>query len=277
MSIIAASLLQAAASLGNVPAPVHVWRFLCALDDLVGHVSPTPWGAVVSAPRFPQVWDVNYARVDAQVAVTGAAVLAELTPVVSSVGASHLHVVIADEEVHRDLLADLSTAGHGVSWDQVMTSGAKAIIPSARPSTREVEEFVTAAAQREAITMMADTFGINPGAGYAQTISLETDELVPAGKRWFGIRDDAGSVVSVGAVLVLDGVGYLDGIATRPAERGRGYASATTAALCAAAARAHVTRTFLLADPEAPAVVRMYERLGFRRAGLIASTKAPVT
>jgi predicted GNAT family acetyltransferase len=76
---------------------------------------------------------------------------------------------------------------------------------------------------------------------------------------------------------VLDDVGYLDGIATRSAERGRGYASATTAALCAAAMRAHVTRTFLLADPKAPAVVRMYERLGFRRAGLIASTKAPVT
>jgi ribosomal protein S18 acetylase RimI-like enzyme len=91
-----------------------------------------------------------------------------------------------------------------------------------------------------------------------------------------GVRDSDGVVVSLAALLVLDGVGYVDNVATFPEARRRGYASAITGHIARKARSAGAERVFLLADPEALATVRMYERLGFRGAGKLASTRGAV-
>src|SRR5205814_1835512 len=45
--------------------PSVLRRYFAASDALLQRVEPTWWGAVVSDDRFPDVYDLNYARVDA--------------------------------------------------------------------------------------------------------------------------------------------------------------------------------------------------------------------
>jgi ribosomal protein S18 acetylase RimI-like enzyme len=99
-------------------------------------------------------------------------------------------------------------------------------------------------------------------------------DLEPAGKRWFGVRE-GGRVVSAGTLLVLDGAAYIDDVATLPGSRGRGYASAVVRTIVQEARRAGAAEIYLLADPGAPRVIAMYERLGFREVGRLASTRGP--
>jgi hypothetical protein len=47
-----------------VPIPHDLIRFWRALDGLFGAPETTWWGAVVTDPRFPTIWDANYARID---------------------------------------------------------------------------------------------------------------------------------------------------------------------------------------------------------------------
>jgi ribosomal protein S18 acetylase RimI-like enzyme len=119
-------------------------------------------------------------------------------------------------------------------------------------------------------------FGVDPPPTVAQLCSLERDVLAPGGKRWFGVRDAGGVPISLGALIVLEGVGYVDNVATFPEARGRGYASAVTARVVRIAREEGAQRVWLLADPDEPRIGRMYERLGFRAIGSIASTKGPL-
>ena len=100
--------------------------------------------------------------------------------------------------------------------------------------------------------------------------------MAPAGKRWFGVRDAGGTLVSLGALLLLDGVGYLDNVATFPEARGQGLASAITTRIVREADLAGAGHVWLLADPDAATTVAMYERLGFRDVGRLAATRGPV-
>ena len=68
------------------------------------------------------------------------------------------------------------------------------------------------------------------------------------------------------------GVGYVDNVATFPEARGQGYASAIVTRVVERALSAGASHICLFADPGADAVVRMYERLGFRGVGRVAST-----
>jgi predicted GNAT family acetyltransferase len=117
---------------------------------------------------------------------------------------------------------------------------------------------------------------VDPDESIDQLRAIETDVLLPGGKRWFGVRDEDGTVVSLAALVLLGDVAYVDNVATFPEARGRGFASAATGAVIDAALAEGVEGIFLLADPDESAVVRMYERIGFRGAGRLASTRGPV-
>jgi ribosomal protein S18 acetylase RimI-like enzyme len=106
-----------------------------------------------------------------------------------------------------------------------------------------------------------------------ELVALEREVLGPV-KRWFAVRADR-EIATLGALVVLAGAGYVDHVVTFPAHRRRGYASALVARLATEARVAGCDPVFLLAEDGAPAV-RLYERLGFRTAGRIASTLAPL-
>jgi ribosomal protein S18 acetylase RimI-like enzyme len=258
-----------------VPVPDHVPRFWGALDALVADVRPTPWGAVVIDARSPQIWDSNYARLDRPVPVDLADLERELLPALATVGVEVEHVVTFHHQVHATLLAELSSRGHRIGWDAVLD-----LPPSTDPAGAStgpaVEELPPGEELWDAVVASFHVFGIEPEAAIGQLLRIERDLLAPGGKRWFGVRDGAGQVVSLGALVLLEGTGYVDNVATIPEARGRGAAGAITRRIVAEARAAGAERTFLLADPDEPAVLGLYGRIGFREVGRLASTRGPV-
>jgi ribosomal protein S18 acetylase RimI-like enzyme len=255
-----------------VPLPEHVLRFWRSLDDLLGDVRPTWWGAVVTDVRYPAIWDINYARVDEPATdLSAAEVEAELVPALRAVGASVLHVVTFQHEATLRLISELSTRGHRVGWDLVMDRE-----PGPVRVDTDVEEIEPG---RELWDRVADTmklFGAEAGEPVDQLSRMEQEVLAPGGKRWFGIRNQRGTIVSLAALISLEDVAYIDNVATFPRYRGRGLATAVSSPLIDVARGHQAAHVCLLADPDDRAVVRMYERLGFRPAGKLASTRGPI-
>lgn len=249
--------------------PESVVRFWRALDALFSDVQPTWWGAVVTDGRFPRIWDTNYARVDLPVEDLGADdVLGALVPAAGAAGADLLHVVAFHPELHTRLLTELSTRGHRLSWDVVLGTDRRPEAPDVG-----VEELRDDAELWDAVTGSFALFGVEPGEAVSQLQTIEREVLAPGGKRWFGVRDGSGRLVSLGALHLLVGVGYVDNVSTVPEARGRGFATAVTARIVREALAAGASEVFLLVDPDDAAVHRLYGRLGFRERGRLASTK----
>ena len=254
--------------------PDHVPRFWRALDERFGSVEPAWWGAVVTDARFPLIWDANYARVDVVAPdLRLADIEGHLLPALREANAPVKHMVMFYPDEATSLLSELSGRGDRLGWDLVMDLDGEpplsvdvAVVPlEGRDDLWDV------------VAASLVLFGAAPGEALEQFRTLERDVLAPAGKRWFGVMDRDGRVQSLGALLVLGDVGYVDNIATFPPFRGRGLASAVTAAIARAARRAGANHVFLLADPEASAIVSMYERLGYGAAGTLASARGPIS
>ena len=254
--------------------PSQVLRFWRALDARLASVVPTRWGAVVTDARFPAIWDANYARVDADAErLSAREIEGDLLPALRAAGAEVQHVVAFDPDAARQPLAELSSRGHRLTWDAVMM---RLDDPPDDGPTVQVEAVeLDVDGWRDIRASLAGPFGIEEGDPLEQLMRLEREVLAPAGKRWFGVRVD-GRWVSLAALLVLSGVAYVDNVATDEAFRGRGLASAITRRIVREASAEGITTTFLLADPDEAATIRLYERLGFRRVGTIASTRGPL-
>ena len=254
--------------------PPQVLRFWRALDALLASVVPTRWGAVVTDARFPAIWDANYARVDADVGGLRAhEIERDLLPAMRRAGAEVEHVVAFDPDAVRRVLAELSSRGHRLTWDAVMawSEERRGGGPTVPVETIALDEVGWEAVRAS----LAGPFGIEEGAPLEQLMRLEREVLAPSGKRWFGVRVD-GRWVSLAALLVLSEVAYVDNVSTEEGFRGRGYASAVTRRLVREARAEGVGTTFLLADPHEEATIRLYERLGFRRVGTLASSRGPI-
>lgn len=248
-------------------------RFWRSLDEIVGDVRPHWWGAVVTEPRFPDVWDVNYARIDvASEDLALADVEAALLPALDAVRTSVQHVVSFHPAATRSLLGELEARGHRLTHDLVMELGPA---PLGADAGDRVEELAPGAGLWKRVHESLRLFGVEAAVA-EQLAALERDVLAPGGKRWFGVRGADGSVDSLGALLVLDDVGYLDNVVTFERARRRGLASAVTVAMARAARASGVPHVVLLADPGDRRVVAMYERLGFRGAGTLDSTRGPI-
>lgn len=248
------------------------WR---ALDGLFADVHGTPWGAVITDGRFPSVWDANYARVDTATPGLGAAeVERALLPELERVGSRTLHVVSLLPESTTRLLTEFSGRGFRLGWEVVMElrSGIPAL---GRVQAEELQ------GGRELWGAVRTTLGLFGSARSSDAVidqlqRIERDVLAPGGKRWFGIRDANGAVASVAALMMLDGVAYIDNVATLPHARGRGLATAVTGHVATVAREAGAEVTCLLMDPDQPSISRLYGRLGFREAGRLASIRGPL-
>lgn len=248
---------------------LRYWR---ALDALLGGVEPTRWGAVVSDRRYPSVQEANYARVETGRSVGLAEVEAELVPALARAGCRRAHVVVFRPEEQTGLLAAASTRGERIVWDLVMRHEG----PVERTPDDPVLEIVAFddafwAAQRASTRL----FGVSDERALDELSAMEREILVPAGRRWFVVRDDQAGAVAFTALLVLEGVGFVDHVLTLPGARRRGHARALTRRVLAEAHAAGAERIYLLADPEGVAAP-MYERLGFERLTHLASWISPL-
>lgn len=256
-----------------MPIPEHIHRFWKALDERHFHAEPTWWGAVVTEARFPAVWDFNYARIDEPAPELRLREVADvLLPALAEVGTDMFHVLFFHPEETTDLIVELSTLGHTLSWDLVMDLTAA---PAIGPWDVRVERLE---AGDELWTRVEDSLALfgNDATVSEQLRRIEQETFSTEHKRWFGVRDDDGTIVALAALVQLEGVGYLDNVATFPEARGRGMASAIVSRAIELARGSGAKHVSLFADPDALPVVRMYERLGFREVGRLASTKGPV-
>lgn len=254
-------------------APEHIRRFWTALDEHLGHVEPRWWGAIVTDARFPAIWDINYARVDSAAPdLTLREVADALLPALAEVGTDTFHVVSFSPEGTTGLLVELSTLGHILSWDVVMDLVTE---PTVRAADVRVEALDASDGLWSRVEESLALFGNDPSVA-AQLRGIEEVTYAAGHKRWLGVRDDEGAIVALAALVLLEDVGYLDNVATFPEARGRGLASAIVARAIDLAREAGAHHVSLFADPDDVAVVRMYERLGFREVGRLASTRGPV-
>jgi ribosomal protein S18 acetylase RimI-like enzyme len=192
-------------------------------------------------------------------------------------GAPTFHVVSFFPEEATGLLAELSTAGHRLDWDLVMDTGAGAITagePAAPVPGVTVEPLPPGPELWSTVLASFGLFGVEPAQAADQLLAIERDVLAPAGKRWYGVRDERGRLAALASSLTLEGVGYLDNVATYPHARRRGFAGALAAHAARRAIAEGASRVWLLAEPGSPAV-GLYERLGFAEVGTLASTKSP--
>lgn len=257
-----------------MPIPEHIHRFWKALDERHFHAEQTWWGAIVTEPRFPAIWDFNYARVDEPAPdLTLRDVADALLPALAEVGTDVFHVVSFHPEETTDLLVELSTRGHTLSWDVVMDLTDE---PDIDPARVRVEALEVGDELWSRVEDSLALFGNTPIVS-GQLRRIEEETFSEDHKRWLGVRDDDGMIVALAALVLLEDVGYLDNVATFPEVRGRGLASAIVSRAIDMAGRLGAEHVSLFADPDALPVVRMYERLGFRQVGRLASTKGPVT
>ena len=254
----------------SVPDRVH--RFWMALDERIGHVRPTWWGAVVTDERFPAVWDINYARIDVPAAdLTLREIADELLPALSHVGTDVFHVVSFHPEETTGLLIELSTLGHLLTWDTVMELVDE---PSISVSDAAIEELQGGPELWSRVESSLELFEVQPDVS-GQLRALEEASFAVGGKRWFGVRDHDGLLVSLAALITLEDVGYLDNVATFPQARGRGLATALVARAIAEAREGGAKHVCLFADPNDEAAAKMYERIGFREVGRLPATRGP--
>lgn len=231
--------------------------------------------------RFPAIDDVNYARVDLASNEVGARDIDQaLLPALRAAGVtSTFHLVSFHPEENRALLSQLSARGQRLTWDLVMDHRAlDELVPapvSASASSR-VESLSDDDSLWTRVRESMSLFGIDRDEAAEELTAIERSVLHPGGKRWFGVRDPSGSLDALGALIVLEGVGYLDNVATFPHARRRGLASALTSHMTAIAKEEGAEHVILFADPDAVATVRMYERLGFGPAGHLAAVRGPL-
>ncbi|HEY7666587.1 MAG TPA: GNAT family N-acetyltransferase [Actinomycetota bacterium] len=255
-----------------MPLPEHVLRYWRAADRSFRSLRQTRWGAVVTDPRYPAVWDVNYARVDVPTGdVSLAEIAGELAPALAAAGVATFHTVSYEPDPDAGMLEELAAAGHARSWDVVMDLAAP-------PEVDPIADVVELSPGPELWATIRETFalfGVETDEARTQLARIEEEVLTPAGKRWFGVRD-GGRIVASAALMIFDRVGHVDNVTTFPEARGRGFATAITARIVEEAPDAGADHLMLFADPDAPQVLRLYERLGFREVGRIAATRGPV-
>jgi ribosomal protein S18 acetylase RimI-like enzyme len=242
---------------------LRYWR---AQDELFDRVEPAWWGAVVSDPRYPSVQEPNYARVETEQPVGLAEVEESLLPALARCGCRRAHVVVFRPEHQTGLVVEASTRGDPILWDLVMQQSG-AIEPDRDAGVEEVEVFDRDfwRAHRESL----EWFDVKDAGTVDEIAAIERDLLVPAGRRWFTVRHD-GAPVAFAALMVLEGVGYIDHVVTFPEARRRGYARTLTRHAASESANARAERTYLLAERDGPASA-LYEGIGFRPVTTIAS------
>jgi ribosomal protein S18 acetylase RimI-like enzyme len=245
-------------------------RFWRAHDDLFERTEARWWGAVVSDARFPAIQEPNYARVETLQLVRLEEIEDALVPAMRASGSERSHVVIFHAEDQTELVTAASTRGDRIAWDLVMVAAGREV-ESSPGEVEEVSAFDGAfwSVHRDS----ARLFDVTDDGTLDQLQAMERDVMVPAGRRWFSVRD-GGRSVALAALLVLERTGFIDHVVTFPDARRRGHAGALTRRLVSEAAAMGAERTYLLAEPEGDAV-RVYDRIGFERVTHLASWLAP--
>ena len=180
--------------------------------------------------------------------LTLAEVAEALLPALAEVGTDMFHVVVFFPEDTTELLVELSTLGHTLSWDLVMDLTEDPSDPPADVRVEPLERRATSfgRASRTRSRCSATTRPLRTAAAVSRRRRSAGEH-----KRWLGVRDDNGTIAALAALVQLEGVGYLDNVATFPEARGRGMATAIVSRAVELAREAGAEHVSLFADPDA--------------------------
>jgi ribosomal protein S18 acetylase RimI-like enzyme len=242
-------------------------RFFKALDQTAERVEKTWWGVVATDSRFPQIWDANYATVEhADSDVTLSEVENVLVPAARKAGARFSHVVVLDQG-QTGVVIEAKARGDRIHSDTVMQHFGSVPETPGGHVVGEVTDLTPGFWDR--VGHAFREFDVTEPDVIEEMVRREREVVTPFGKRWFTVSL-IGEFDGIGALYVHDGVGYVDNVITLPEARRRGIAAAIVSHAVEEAKAAGAGSVYLLADQPGP--IRLYERLGFREVGRIAST-----
>lgn len=101
----------------------------------------------------------------------------------------------------------------------------------------------------------------------AESVDVEADFFHAPGVMTYVALLDAGVVVSTGSILIVDGVANVWSVATLPAARGRGAATAIMQALCGEATKQGAHAAVLRTTPNLAVPDGLYAKVGFVHVG----------
>lgn len=225
-------------------------------------VDDHPWGIVVADDRFPDLLICNSALVTSRTPVPWPEVDRAFRA--AAPHAVRRSVVVFHHEEQTELLAAMGSEGGGLYFDRVLAAGPTPMTDTERVAeVREPDDDFWSA---HAATL--GVFGITEPRIVEQLRRAEVEVLRAAGKRWFAVRGPGGAIESL-AALTPGEVAEIDHVATLPAARGRGNATALVARCVEEARAAGTPGVFLFAQPGGSAE-RLYRRSGFTIVGTTA-------
>lgn len=258
-----------------MPLPDPIRRFWYAYEALNASCTRTDWGVIVTDVRYPTIYDANHANVlEPAPGLELAEVRAALHPAVRALGIPYEHIEVMDADARTPAVRSLlASAPPRFELDVVMAFEAPGPPAGNGLGAHEVTDLDDAfwAAERRIL----DAFGEELSGTVGDELTRRSTEVyVPAGLRFFAV-ERGGTPVSMAALISLEGVGYIDNVATLPEHRRRGFAEAVTAAALRASVEGGDRLTFLVAE-ESGRARRIYERMGFAVRGRAAGFTRPL-
>jgi ribosomal protein S18 acetylase RimI-like enzyme len=236
---------------------------------------PTPWGMVITDPRYPLIYDANQGGVLFDLATVGAEeILRGVEPALREAGAAHRHVEfwgVPDPCPAFDAIASASDEHHTdvdmvFEAEPVLEPPGDIVVREVDPADRDIR-----AVFRRTYTMYGDELGDD----LVDQMDRRFDsDVIPAGLRMFAAFDGR-EIAGFVNLLSLDRIGYLDSVVTLPSFRRRGVATAGVLHVVRESLDGGDRLVHLLAD-EGDAPQRLYERLGFRVAARVRSATTKV-
>jgi ribosomal protein S18 acetylase RimI-like enzyme len=252
-----------------VTLPEPILSFWTASLDLQAGLRPTSWGAIVTDPRYPRVYEANHASVlRLAPRLTLQDIRTELVPALEEAGATHEHIEVMDADDDSPALRELLASPGEHDPDVVMVyegegSAGGRRAASSGPEGIQVEEL------RHPDDSFWNLYRVVPNE-YGERLPAEVlDQMLhrvqslflPWERFYVGVVD--GTIAGMVSVLTLQGVAYIDNVVTLPRFRRRGIATAAVTRAVSASLEAGVDVVFLLTE-EKGSPQRLYERLGFR-------------
>jgi GNAT superfamily N-acetyltransferase len=228
----------------------------------VERCEPFARGAAHLTPSLPQVWDLNFLRLDRASDVSAATLVLTADDLQGRASLAHRRIVVPDErEAGR-----LAPAFRELGWrvERYLTMMARAI--PTEPAGVAVEEVALERLRGLRAVLARDAPGGRRPEVVEQLTVAAARHARAGDARHFAVL--AGGVPVAAADLYSDGrTAQIEDVATLSDHRRRGYASAIVARAVEAARESGHDLVFLLADAD-DSPKKLYRRLGFDAIGL---------
>ncbi len=231
------------------------------VERTVERCEPLPGGLAFFTPSLPQVWDLNFIRLERVDGAPAAALVDTAERVQGAAGLAHRRLVVADEAEGERLAPGLRGLGWKCERYLTMVAGPA----SGRPTGAAVEEVALEALLDLRAELAREAPGGRSPAVVEQLLAAAHRHARAGNARHFAVLEDGRPVAA--ADLYSDGrTAQVEDVATLTPYRGRGYASAIVLHAVEAARAAGHDLVFLLADAD-DWPRELYRRLGFASIG----------